>query len=157
MRKLLLFLMQKLSVRLSFAVFQVDPNDPNYDSDSTEPKGPSANGTKRTIKLNTMVNKFHMEKNHYTSTPPFLYWWGLLWIWFWRQKRSTISKKVNNNHCMVTISHVGMVQLWNSQVPEMSEEDIRKAVEPLLLEYFDNGDCDEVFLRIAYLKIILLF
>ena len=34
---------------------QVDPNDPNYDSDSTEPKGPSANGTKRTIKLNTMV------------------------------------------------------------------------------------------------------
>ena len=26
----------------------------------------------------------------------------------------------------------------------MSEEDIRKAVEPLLLEYFDNGDCDEV-------------
>jgi len=33
----------------------VDPNDPNYDSDSTEPKGPSANGTKRTIKLNTMV------------------------------------------------------------------------------------------------------
>ena len=27
----------------------------------------------------------------------------------------------------------------------MSEEDIRKAVEPLLLEYFDNGDCDEVF------------
>lgn len=61
----------------------VDPNDPNYDSDSSEPKGPSANGTKRTIKLNTMV-------------------------------------------------------------PEMSEEDIRKAVEPLLLEYFDNGDCDEV-------------
>ena len=36
-------------------MFQVDPNDPNYDSDSTEPKGPSANGTKRTIKLNTMV------------------------------------------------------------------------------------------------------
>ena len=35
--------------------YQVDPNDPNYDSDSTEPKGPSANGTKRTIKLNTMV------------------------------------------------------------------------------------------------------
>ena len=34
---------------------QVDPNDPNYDSDSTEPKGTSANGTKRTIKLNTMV------------------------------------------------------------------------------------------------------
>ena len=29
----------------------------------------------------------------------------------------------------------------------MSEEDIRKAVEPLLLEYFDNGDCDEVFIR----------
>jgi len=61
----------------------VDPNDPNYDSDSGEPKGPSSNASKRTIKLNTMV-------------------------------------------------------------PEMSEEDIRKAVEPLLLEYFDNGDCDEV-------------
>ena len=40
--------------------FQVDPNDPNYDSDSTEPKGPLANGTKRTIKLNTMVNKFQL-------------------------------------------------------------------------------------------------
>ena len=39
----------------------------------------------------------------------------------------------------------------------MSEEDIRKAVEPLLLEYFDNGDCDEVFMRLAYLKIMLLF
>merc|ERR1712102_128113 len=26
----------------------------------------------------------------------------------------------------------------------MSEEDIRKAVEPLVLEYFENGDCDEV-------------
>ena len=81
--------------------FQVDPNDPNYDSDSTEPKGPSANGTKRTIKLNTMVKYYD----------------------------------------------VGMVHHWNSQVPEMSEEDIRKAVEPLLLEYFDNGDCDEVFSR----------
>jgi len=32
----------------------------------------------------------------------------------------------------------------NTLVPEMSEEDIRKAVEPLLLEYFENGDCDEV-------------
>jgi len=32
----------------------------------------------------------------------------------------------------------------NTLVPEMSEEDIRKAVEPLLLEYFNNGDCDEV-------------
>ena len=29
----------------------------------------------------------------------------------------------------------------------MSEEDIRKAVEPLLLEYFDNGDCDEVLFQ----------
>ena len=38
-----------------FFSLQVDPNDPNYDSDSTEPKGTSANGTKRTIKLNTMV------------------------------------------------------------------------------------------------------
>merc|ERR1712198_319225 len=32
----------------------------------------------------------------------------------------------------------------NTMVPEMSEEDIRKAVEPLVLEYFENGDCDEV-------------
>ena len=60
----------------------VDPNDPNYDSDSPE-AGVPVTGAKKTIKLNTLV-------------------------------------------------------------PEMSEEDIRKAVEPLFLEYFDNGDCDEV-------------
>ena len=60
----------------------VDPNDPNYDSDSPE-AGVPVSGAKKTIKLNTLV-------------------------------------------------------------PEMSEEDIRKAVEPLFLEYFDNGDCDEV-------------
>lgn len=29
-------------------------------------------------------------------------------------------------------------------VPEMSEEDVRKAVEPLILEYFENGDTEEV-------------
>lgn len=62
----------------------VDPNDPNYDSDSTDPvDGGVKPGAKKTIKLNTLV-------------------------------------------------------------PEMSEEDIRKAVEPLLMEYFDNGDCEEV-------------
>jgi len=61
----------------------VDPNDPNYDSDNTEGAESVVAGTKKTIKLNTLV-------------------------------------------------------------PEMSEEDIRKAVEPLLLEYFNNGDCDEV-------------
>ena len=32
----------------------------------------------------------------------------------------------------------------NTLVPEMSEEDVKKAVEPLLLEYFENGDTDEV-------------
>merc|ERR1719411_523202 len=32
----------------------------------------------------------------------------------------------------------------NTLVPEMSEEDVRKAVEPLILEYFENGDCEEV-------------
>jgi len=32
----------------------------------------------------------------------------------------------------------------NTLVPEMSEEDARKAVEPLILEYFENGDCEEV-------------
>merc|ERR1719150_489880 len=29
-------------------------------------------------------------------------------------------------------------------VPEMSEEDVRKAVEPLILEYFENSDSMEV-------------
>ena len=29
-------------------------------------------------------------------------------------------------------------------VPEMSEEDVRKAVEPLILEYFENNDVNEV-------------
>ena len=28
--------------------------------------------------------------------------------------------------------------------PEMSEEDVRKAVEPLILEYFENNDATEV-------------
>lgn len=32
----------------------------------------------------------------------------------------------------------------NTLVPELGEEDVRKAVEPLLLEYFENGDCEEV-------------
>jgi len=32
----------------------------------------------------------------------------------------------------------------NTLVPEMSEEDARKAIEPLILEYFENGDCEEV-------------
>jgi len=32
----------------------------------------------------------------------------------------------------------------NTLVPEMSEEDVRKAVEPLVLEYFENGDVGEV-------------
>ena len=29
-------------------------------------------------------------------------------------------------------------------MPEMSEEDVRKAVEPLILEYFENSDSMEV-------------
>jgi len=33
-------------------------------------------------------------------------------------------------------------------VPEMSEEDVRKTVEPLVLEYFENGDYDEVIYSI---------
>jgi len=32
----------------------------------------------------------------------------------------------------------------NTLVPEMNEEDVRKAVEPLVLEYFENGDAEEV-------------
>merc|ERR1711992_424741 len=32
----------------------------------------------------------------------------------------------------------------NTLVPEMSEEDVKKAVGPLLLEYFENDDTDEV-------------
>jgi len=55
----------------------VDPNDPNYDSDSLEGEN------KKLVKLNPMV-------------------------------------------------------------PEMSEEDMRKIVEPLILEYFENGDSEEV-------------
>ena len=33
-------------------------------------------------------------------------------------------------------------------VPEMSEEDVRKAVEPLILEYFENNDTMEVLLTL---------
>ena len=29
-------------------------------------------------------------------------------------------------------------------VPEMAKEDVMKTVEPLILEYFENGDSDEV-------------
>jgi len=32
----------------------------------------------------------------------------------------------------------------NTLVPEMNEEDVKKAVDPLLLEYFENGDTEEV-------------
>ena len=28
--------------------------------------------------------------------------------------------------------------------PVMSEEDVRKTIEPLVLEYFENGDSEEV-------------
>jgi programmed cell death protein 4 len=60
----------------------VDPNDPNYDSD-TNVESENAKKKKTTVKLNSLV-------------------------------------------------------------PEMSEEDVRKAVEPLVLEYFENGDTTEV-------------
>jgi len=36
----------------------------------------------------------------------------------------------------------------NTLVPEMNEEDVRKAVEPLVLEYFENGDTEEVIFSI---------
>jgi len=62
----------------------VDPNDPNYDSDGTDPvDGGVKPSAKKTIKLNSLV-------------------------------------------------------------PELSEEDIRKTMNPVLKEYFDNGDPDEV-------------
>lgn len=60
----------------------VDPNDPNYDSD-TNVESENAKKKNKTVKLNSLV-------------------------------------------------------------PEMSEEDVRKAVEPLVLEYFENGDTSEV-------------
>jgi len=62
----------------------VDPNDPNYDSDGTDPiEGGVKPSAKKTIKLNALV-------------------------------------------------------------PELNEEDIRKTMTPVLKEYFDNGDPDEV-------------
>ena len=33
-----------------------------------------------------------------------------------------------------------------SLVPELSEEDVRKTVEPLILEFFENNDATEVIL-----------
>ena len=42
---------------------------------------------------------------------------------------------------MKQISDIGPL---NTLEPEMSEEDVRKAVEPLMLEYFENRDCEEV-------------
>ena len=35
-----------------------------------------------------------------------------------------------------------------TMVPEMSEEDVTKAVEPLILEYFENNDAMEVALTL---------
>jgi len=64
----------------------VDPNDPNYDSDSNV-ESENKDKKNKTIKLNTLV-------------------------------------------------------------PEMSEEDVRKAVEPLVLEYFENGDTSEVLFSV---------
>ena len=57
----------------------VDPNDPNYESDSEKADSPKAINGKSNIDLKALV-------------------------------------------------------------PEMSEEDVRKAVEPLILEYFENSD-----------------
>ena len=37
-------------------------------------------------------------------------------------------------------------------VPEMSEEDVRKAVEPLILEYFENSDSMEVLFTLQVKK-----
>ena len=39
-----------------------------------------------------------------------------------------------------------------SLVPEMGEEDVRKAVEPLILEFFENNDSMEVLftLQVCY-------
>ena len=42
---------------------------------------------------------------------------------------------------MKQISDIGPL---NTLEPEMSEEDVRKAVKPLMLEYFENRDCEEV-------------
>jgi len=39
----------------------------------------------------------------------------------------------------------------NTLVPEMSEEDVKKAVEPLVLEYFENGDTEEVLFSVEEL------
>ena len=36
----------------------------------------------------------------------------------------------------------------------MSEEDVRKAVEPLILEYFENSDSMEVLFTLQVKKII---
>lgn len=35
-----------------------------------------------------------------------------------------------------------------SLVPEMSEEDIVKSVQPMILEYFENNDCGEVLVSL---------
>lgn len=61
----------------------IDPNDPNYESDSEKADSPKAINGKSSIDLKPLV-------------------------------------------------------------PEMSEEDVRKAVEPLILEYFENSDSMEV-------------
>merc|ERR1712242_691751 len=39
----------------------------------------------------------------------------------------------------------------NTLVPEMSEEDVKKAVEPFVLEYFENGDTEEVLFSVEEL------
>ena len=61
----------------------IDPNDPNYESDSEKADSPKAINGKSNIDLKPLV-------------------------------------------------------------PELSEEDVRKAVEPLILEYFENSDSTEV-------------
>ena len=42
-------------------------------------------------------------------------------------------------------------------VPEMSEEDVRKAVEPLILEYFENSDSMEVLFTLQVKKSNIYF
>jgi len=46
------------------------------------------------------------------------------------------------------VSKAGKNIKLNTLVPEMSEDDVKKAVEPLILEYFENGDTEEVLFSI---------
>ena len=54
------------------------------------------------------------------------------------------TENVGDNHEGKASGKTSKATTLKTMVPEMSEEDVTKAVQPLILEYFENNDTNEV-------------